>query len=126
MAFAKRVYLIAGTYGLFALVPQYFLEERIGRDSPPSITHPEFFYGFLGTAVAFQVVFLIVSRDPQRYRPLMIPSVLEKAGFGIATVALFLQQRLSAMTLAFGTIDLILGGLFIVAYLRTAPASTGS
>ncbi len=125
MNFAKRVFLFAGIYGLIVMLPQYFLEEQVGRDTPPPITHPEFFYGFIGTAVAFQVVFLILARDPVRYRPLMIPSVLEKAGFGIATVVLFLQHRLSAMTLGFGAIDLVLGALFIVAYIRTpsAPSS---
>jgi hypothetical protein len=123
MRFAKRVFLIAGVYGLLVLVPQYFMEDRIGRDSPPPITHPEFFYGFVGTAVAFQIAFLILSRDPARYRAMMIPSVMEKAGFGIPVVVLFLEGRTSGMTLVFGSVDLLLGGLFIVAYLRTARAS---
>jgi len=123
MTFAKRVFLIAGVYGLLVLVPQYFMEERIGRDTPPPITHPEFFYGFVGTAVAFQIVFLLLSRDPLRYRAMMIPSVMEKAGFGIPVVALFLQGRTSGMTLVFAGVDLLLGVLFIVAYLRTARAS---
>jgi hypothetical protein len=124
MAFAKRVYLLAGVYGLIVLLPQYFMEDKVGRDFPPPITHPEFFYGFVGTAVAFQVLFLILARDPVRYRAMMIPSVLEKAGFGIAAVVLFLQQRMSVMTLLFGTVDLVLGALFIAAYIRTARART--
>jgi hypothetical protein len=41
MTFAKRVFLIAGVYGVLVLAPQYFLEARIGRDFPPPITHPE-------------------------------------------------------------------------------------
>ena len=126
MIFAKRVYRIAGIYGLLVLLPQYFMEQRVGHDYPPPITHPEFFYGFLGTAVAFQSVFLILARDPQRYRAMIIPSVLEKAAFGIPTLLLFLQQRTSAMTLCFGTVDLILGALFVVAYIRTAPRSLSS
>lgn len=123
MTFAKRLFLIAGIYGLIVLVPQYFMEERIGLDTPPPITHSEFFYGFVGTAVAFQIVFLILSRDPVRYRAMVIPSVLEKAGFGIPVVVLFLQGRTSGMTLVFGSVDLLLGMLFIVAYLRTERAS---
>lgn len=124
--FAKRVYLIAGVYGLIVLVPQYFMEERIGLDTPPPITHPEFFYGFVGTAVVFQIVFLILARDPIRYRAIMIPSVMEKASFGIPAILLFLQQRLSATTLVFGSIDLVLGALFIVAYVRTAGLGDSS
>ena len=123
MTFAKRVFLIAGIYGLIVLVPQYFMEDRIGLDTPPPITHPEFFYGFVGTAVAFQIVFLLLSRDPVRYRAMMIPSVMEKASFGIPVMVLFLQGRTSGMTLVFASVDLLLGVLFIVAYLRTARAS---
>ena len=121
MMFARRTFQIAGIYGLLALVPMYFLEGRIGRDIPPPITHPEYFYGFLGVAVAWQFAFLVISRDPVRFRPLMIPAVLEKASFGLAAVALWLGGRLPAPTLAFGLIDLALGVLFVVAYLRTPP-----
>ena len=64
----------------------YFLEGRIGRDTPPPITHPEFFYGFLGVAVAWQAAFLVIARDPVRFRPLMVPAVLEKAAFALAIV----------------------------------------
>ena len=39
--FARRVFAVAGTYGLIVTAPLYFLEERIARDAPPAITHPE-------------------------------------------------------------------------------------
>jgi len=120
MKFAKRLFLIAGIYGLLALLPQYFLEEQMGRDYPPPITHPEYYYGFIGVAVAWQVAFLILSRDPARFRPLMIPAVLEKLGFGIVAVILYSQQRLSTFMLAGGVVDLILAALFVVAYVKTA------
>ena len=88
MTFARRVFRFAGIYGLIVLPPQYFLETRIGRDAPPPITHPEFFYGFLGVAIAWQVAFLIIALDPRRYRPLMLAGVIEKSSFGIAAVAM--------------------------------------
>ena len=110
---------MAGIYGLVVLLPQYFLEGKNGRDFPPAITHPEYYYGFIGVALAWQVLFLIVSRDPSRYRQMMIPSVLEKASFGIAVVVLYLQHRVSVVLLGAGIIDLIFGLLFIVAYVRT-------
>jgi hypothetical protein len=119
MTIAKRVFRIAGIYGLLAILPMYFLEGRIGRDQPPAITHPEFFYGFLGVAVAWQLAFLVIARDPVRYRPLMIPAVLEKATYGVATVVLFVGGRLAGPMLATGLIDLVLGTLFAVAYVRT-------
>jgi len=126
MTFARRVYFIAAIYGLLILLPQFFMEQRVGQDHPPPLTHPEFFYGFIGTAVAFQVVFLILARDPSRYRPMMIATILEKAGFGIPTVALFLQQRASLTTLFFGGIDLVFGAFFISAYVRTAAPGLSS
>src|SRR6185503_235028 len=99
MTFARRVFLIAGIYGLIVLVPQYFLEAKTGRDFPPAITHPEFFYGFIGVAAAWQVAFLIIARDPVRYRLMMIPAMLEKLSFGIAAIVLFLQERVPGLIL---------------------------
>src|SRR5688572_21411650 len=122
-SFARRVFLIAGIYGLVVLLPQYFLEGKTGRDFPPAITHAEYYYGFIGVAIAWQIVFLILSRDPVRYRPMMIPAILEKASFGLATVVLFLLGRLSAQMLGAGLVDLVLGALFVATYVRTAPAA---
>lgn len=119
MNFAKRTFLIAGIYGLIVLLPQFLLEEKTGRDFPPPITHSEYYYGFVGVAVTWQIVFFILSRDPVRYRPIMIPAILEKASFGIPAVILFALDRLSVTMLAAGIVDLILGTLFVVAYLRT-------
>lgn len=122
MIFARRVFLFAGTLGLLALLPMYFLEGRIGRDQSPAITHPEYFYGFLGVAVSWQVAFLFIARDPLRFRPLMAPAILEKTTYGLTIVALFLGGRLAAVILASGLIDLTLSVLFVVAFVRTAPS----
>ena len=119
MKFAKRVFLIAAIYGLIVLAPQYFLEAKNGRDFPPAITHPEYYYGFVGVALVFQLVFLIIARDPVRYRAMMIPAILEKASFGVAAIVLFLLGRIPAFTLGFGIVDLLLGALFVVAYAKT-------
>lgn len=123
MKFAKALFLVAGIYGLLALVPQYFLEEKNGRDFPPAITHPEYYYGFLGVAIAWQIVFLILSRDPVRYRPIMLAAVVEKFSYAIATIILYLQGRTGAVILGTGMIDLVLGALFLVAYARTRGVS---
>jgi hypothetical protein len=125
MKFAKTVFLVAGIYGLIVLVPQFFLERKIGVDTPPSITHPEFFYGFVCVAVAWQVLFLILSRDPIRYRPMMIPAMLEKIGFPIAVVLLYLQGRVAPQIFIPASLDLILLFLFIAAYRKT-PANDSS
>lgn len=120
MRFAKLVFLGAGIYGLIALLPLYFMEEQTGRDYPPPVTHPEFYYGFIGVAVAWQLAFLVMSRDPLRYRLLMIPAVVEKFSFGIAVAVLYLQQRVSTFMVGVAMIDSILGVLFVLAFLKTA------
>jgi len=118
MKFAQRVFLIAGIYGLLCLGPMYFLENYVGREDPPAITHPEFFYGFLGAGVAWQVLFLFLSRDPARYRPIIIPAILEKATFGIAALILLAQGRISPGPAVGGSIDLVFGALFAYCYVQ--------
>lgn len=119
MTFAKWVFRAAGVYGLILLPPYYFLERQIGENDPPAITHPEYFYGFVGVAIAWQIAFLAISRDPARFRPLMPVASLEKGTFGIAAIALFAQQRISATVLSFALIDIALGAMFAVAYWTT-------
>ncbi|MGZ4777646.1 MAG: hypothetical protein ACXV5L_00495 [Thermoanaerobaculia bacterium] len=123
MNFAKRVFVIAGVYGLVALVPQYFMEGKVGRDYPPPVTHPEFYYGFIGVALAWQVLFFIIARDPVRYRGAMWPAILEKVLFGLANIVLFAQGRLSAVMLAGGIADLIFAAMFYVAIRKTGDSA---
>ena len=119
MRFARLVFLIAGIYGLIVVLPLYFLEAKTGRDYPPPITHPEFYYGFIGVTAAWQILYLLISTDPIRYRPVMIPPLFAKGSFVVAAVILFLQGRIAVTTLGASMIDLLLAVLFFVAYLRT-------
>jgi hypothetical protein len=123
MRFAKIVFLVAGIWGVLVIAPLYFMFDVIGEKDPPAITHPGFFYGFVGVGLAWQVAFLFISRDPVRFRPLMIPSMIEKFSFGIAVIVLVLQSRMHSSDLVFAATDLLLGILFVVAYLRTPARS---
>ena len=119
MRFAKIVFLVAGIYGLLILAPIYFMENKIGRETPPAITHPEYFYGFLGAGLAWQVLFLVLSTNPSRYRAMILPSILEKVAYGIALIVLFSERRLPFSVLAIGSVDWIFALLFLVAYVKT-------
>ena len=119
MRSARWIFAIAGIYGLVALIPQYFLEANYGANNPPAITHPEFYYGFIGVALAFQIAFLIIASDPVRFRPIMLAGVVEKFSFGIAIAVLYMNGRYSGDLLLAAAIDLFLGALFIAAYIRT-------
>lgn len=126
MIFARRVFLLAGIYGILTLTPLYLLEARLSRDFPPPITHPEQFYGFVGVALAWQVVFLVLARDPVRYRPMMLPAIVEKLSFGVAVWVLFFQSRVAPPMLGPASVDLVLAVLFAVAFRRTRPPGRGA
>jgi hypothetical protein len=96
----------------------------IRRKNPPPITHPGFFYGFVGLALAWQFAFLLISTDPVRNRPLMLPSMLEKFSYDIAVVVLVLQGHMRSSDLVFASTDLLLGVLFVVAYIKTPRTTT--
>jgi vacuolar-type H+-ATPase subunit I/STV1 len=120
MKFAKIVFLIAGVLGLIELAPLYLIFDVIGRQDPPPITHPGFYYGFIGVALAWQIGFIVISRDPVRLRPVMIPAVIEKFIYAITFITLYLQSRIHASDLAFGVVDLLFGILFLTAFFKTA------
>jgi len=119
MKFAKIIFRIAAVWGVLVLTPLYFMFDLISRNDPPPITHPGFFYGFIGSALAWQIAFFFIATDPVRYRPLMIPSMFEKFSYGIAVVILVMQRRMHPSDLIFAGVDLLLGVLFVTAYLRT-------
>ncbi len=119
MKFARIVFWVATIWGVLVLTPLYFMLNLIGQKDPPPITHPAFFYGFVGAGLAWQFAFFIIAGNPVRYRALMIPSVLEKFSYGIAVVVLVMQQRTNPSDLVFAGVDLLLGILFIIAFFRT-------
>lgn len=122
MKLAKIVFRIAGIWGLLVITPLYFLFDLIGQKDPPAITHPGFFYGFTGLALSWQIAFLFISTDPLRFRPLMLPSVLEKFTYAAAIIVLVLQNRTHPSDLLFAATDVLLGLLFVFAYFKTLPA----
>jgi hypothetical protein len=119
LKFAKIVFWLAAISGFFTITPLYFMFDLIGEKDPPPITHPAFFYGFVGVALVWQITFAIIARDPVRFRAIMIPAVLEKLVYSIPVIVLVLQKRTRPADLLFAAIDLSLGVLFVIAYLRT-------
>ena len=119
MVFAKIVFIGAGVWGIAVLTPLYWLLDLTGRRYPPPTDYPQFFYGFLSVAMAWQIAFLVIGSSPARFRPLMIPSVIEKLGH-VATVAvLHGHARVSASDAQAAVPDLLLGILFIVALVKS-------
>jgi hypothetical protein len=116
--FARWVFLLAGIIGLIEITPMFFLENKIGRELSPPITHPEFYYGFMVVVLAWQIAFLIISRDPERYQPLMPAIFLEKLLYPIVVFVLYQQGRASTELFLGPIIDLILLAFFIAVWLK--------
>lgn len=119
--FAQRLFLGAGIYGVAVIAPMFFAEGLIGQYDPPSITHAEFYYGFVSAALAWQIVYLMMSRDPLRWRPMLFPAVISKAGFAVSVFVLLAQGRLAARNVVLPSTDLVLALLFVWAYFGLGP-----
>jgi hypothetical protein len=123
MKFSRWVYRIAGIYGILATFPLYFYEHQLGVDYPPPVSHPEYYYGFAGVTLVWQLLFLAMARDPVKYRSIMPFTVLEKATILPLFLILYPGGRFPALWLVPATIDIILGLLFLTAYIRTVQTS---
>eukprot|EP00003_Mantamonas_plastica_P000487 TRINITY_DN10404_c0_g1_i1.p1 TRINITY_DN10404_c0_g1~~TRINITY_DN10404_c0_g1_i1.p1 ORF type:complete len:143 (-),score=48.15 TRINITY_DN10404_c0_g1_i1:8-394(-) len=118
--FAERTFFWSGVYGLIVLLPLYGLESTINEQQPPAITHPEHFYLFTSVAVAWQIAFLIISQDVQKFRPMMLAAMAEKFLASGTAITLFVLNRITLDQLVPLLGDLILGVLFVIAYLKTS------
>ncbi len=119
MRFARLVFLGAGIWGVAVLTPLYFLVDITGRRYPAPVEYPHFFYGFVSVAMAWQIAFLIIGSDPIRFRPLMIPGMLEKLSYVITLAVLYAQARIPTADFQAAVPDFLLGILFVVAFVKT-------
>ncbi len=113
MKFARIVFWIAGAFGMVAIVPLY-------RTPGEPV-----YYGLLATLVAWQAAFFVIGWDPRRFRPLMIPAMLEKA-LWMATLAVlhFKGQVTDRDIAANAATHGLLGVLFLIGFLKTSGAVT--
>jgi hypothetical protein len=123
MRFAKVVFIVAGVWGIGVLTPLYFLVDITGRQYAQPTAYPQFFYGFLSVGMAWQIAFLIIGSDPARFRPLMIPAIIEKLGYVATLIILFSQARVPVADAQAAVPDGLLGLLFVAAFVRTSRSS---
>jgi hypothetical protein len=125
MRFAKFVFVGAGIWGLAVLPPFFWLVDITGRHYDMPIQYPEFFYGFMSITLAWQLAFLVIGSDPARFRPLMLPSIVEKFGYVVTLAVLHGQGRVSRTDAQALVPDLILGVLFIASFVKTRTVDSG-
>jgi len=119
MRIARYVFIGAGVWGITVLTPLFWLVDITGRRYPTPTDYPQFFYGFLAVAMAWQIAFLVIGSNPLRFRPFMIPAVIEKLGYVSLLIVFFAQGRIPAVDAQPAWPDLILGVLFIAAFVKT-------
>ena len=119
MKFAKTVYILAGLWGFIVLLPIFWLVDISGHHYAPPPAYPQFFYGFLMVALAWQLAFLIIGSDPLRFRPLMIACMFEKFSYVVLLIVLYSQARISYADLQAAVPDGVLGTLFVISFLKT-------
>ena len=124
MKFARIVFGMAAAYGILTLPPLYFLMERLGHDAPPAVTHPEFYYGFVGITLLWQFVFVLIAKSPGRFRPIMVIAILEKFIYTVPVLILYSRGSVQANIMHFSLVDPIFGVFFIAAYFRTRDLAT--
>lgn len=115
MNFARWVFRIAGFYGIIVLAPMFFFE----RQMAPDAVHPVFFYAWVSVGLTWQILFLVLSMNPIRYRPMMLVCILQKTTAVIAIPWLYGLGRVANMWLGAAASDLVFAVLFLAAYLAT-------
>jgi hypothetical protein len=118
--FAKRVFQIAAAWGFFILTLGYGAYLLGIEGATIDTDRPELVHGFFLATLAFQVVFLIISTDPVRYRLFMLASMFEKLPFTLASLLLYSNGQAPMTAAVLGLVDGLLGLLFAVAYFVTA------
>ena len=108
MKFVRIIFALAAAWGFIAVVPGLF-----GGAGP----RPEYYYGFLGLALVFQLVFVMIAIDPARFRPLIPIAVLEKLAFFMPVTLLYLDGRVPPGPVFIGgMVDGLLMLLFALAW----------
>jgi hypothetical protein len=107
------------------VAPLFFSEHRMGQDYPPAITHPEFYYGFAGSVLGFQIMYLLIGFDPVRFRPLMLLGAACKLCFAVAVWILYSQGRAPGLMTALASVDAVMALAYVWAWTQTPAHWSG-
>jgi hypothetical protein len=120
MKFAKVVFIAGGVWGIAALAPFYWLVDISGRRYAAPVDYPQFFWGFFSVALAWQLAFLLIGSNPLRFRPLMVPAIVEKFGFIVTLAVLLSHGRITSADALAAIPDAVVGLSFIAAFAATS------
>ena len=100
----RVIFALAALWGFVAVVPGLF-----GEAGP----QPAYYYGFLGLALVFQLIFVMIALDPERFAPLIPIAVLEKLAFFLPVSLLYAQGRVPMGPIFVGA---MVDGLFMLLF----------
>lgn len=121
MTFARWVFTIGGIWGVLIIAPLFVMENSLAQMTGP-FSHPDTYYGFAASTLAWQFGYLMIGRDPVRYRPFMLIGAFSKAVFFGSCWTLVVLGRVQPLVAWAVTPDIVLAILFVVAWWRTRTA----
>jgi len=65
-------------------------------------------------------LFLLIGTNPQKFRAMIVPSIVEKFSFAAAVAVLLMLGRVQGQIVTGAAIDLLLGVLFVVSWFNLA------
>ena len=118
MKLARTTFRIAGVLGLLLLVPLAY-SAGVDRQSALSAISGAglFFAGYVFQYLCWQVLYLAISTDPLRYRPIMIPAFVSQV-IGVRS-PLWLYLYGVRYWIPAVVVEAVLAILFLVAYWTT-------
>jgi len=121
---ARYIFWSAGAWGVVILL--FLLVDPDRAVGPGATGRPDFYYGFVGVGMAFQIAFWVIGGDPVRFRPMMLVSVCEKFFYVGSLTALLVARRAPERMTGAAVIDGALGLLFLLAWWLTRPSRCSS
>jgi hypothetical protein len=118
MKLARCVFLTAGILGLLPVVPLAYAAMVNEQIMLPDVGSASlFFYGFVFQYVCWQILYIVLARDPVRYRPMMILAFLAQVIAPLYPAWLYLYGF--RLWISIVVVDLVLAMLFLVAFWLT-------
>ena len=116
MGFARFAYLAAGLWGVIVISLGYVSYLAGADPTLTALARPEIVHGFFLVTLPWQLLFLLISRNPAAYVAVMPLTVLEKLPFAAVTLSMFARGQVTPMMGFFGALDGVFGVMFCIAY----------
>src|SRR5437764_4996796 len=121
MRFRNNAFWWGGAYGVLLAIAFFLGEKQIIAKMPPALTHPEYYYTFAGALLVWHLLYLYISNNLERCRPIMPFATLEKISFAAPVLVLYAMGRVTSLGLVGGAVgDLVWGAFFLAAYFKRA------